>query len=118
MQYLFLENLILYGSHGVYADEERLGNRFELDIKIFANFEQAAQTDRLDQTVDYEEIFEILKQEAAKPVHLLEHLAHNMIQALRKLKKIDSVELKIKKCNPPLKGEVGSSGFFIQANFS
>lgn len=118
MKYLFLSNVKVYGSHGAYADEERLGNSFIIDIKLYGDFEKAEKSDNLQDTVDYETVFEIIKEEAAIPARLLEHLAFRMIDRLSLIPKIHGVVLKIQKNNPPVKGEVGSSGYFMEVDFT
>lgn len=117
MEYLFLENIIVHGSLGVYAEEERLGNNFIIDIKIFADFDRSKESDSLSDTVDYQTIHELIKEAAAQPIHLLEHLAHKISNRLENIQRIDGFELKIRKEWPPLNGQVGASGFYIKKDF-
>ncbi len=117
MEYLFLENIIVHGSLGVYAEEERLGNSFIIDIKIYANFETSMKSDNLKDTVDYQRVHELIKEAASEPVHLLERLAGRIVEKLKGLEQIKMIELNIRKKNPPLLGQVGASGFFLQHKF-
>lgn len=116
-QYLFLENVLLYGAHGAYAEEETLGNSFLIDIKVYGDFRKAIASDQLSTTINYEQIFNILKEEVGRPVHLLEHLSGNIIDRLRELPLVQGCEIWLRKNNPPLDGQVGSSGFYWREFF-
>lgn len=114
---MFLEDVLLYGSHGAYAEEETLGNSFIIDIKVYGKFDQAVATDKLSSTIDYEEVFAILKEEVSKPVHLLEHLSGNIVRRLKSLSLVEGCEIWLRKNNPPVEGQVGSSGFYWREFF-
>lgn len=116
-QYLFLENVLLYGAHGAYAEEETLGNSFLIDIKLYGDFSKAIASDQLSSTIDYEQVFEILKEEVGRPVHLLEHLSGNIIERLRVIPLVKGCEIWLRKNNPPLDGQVGNSGFYWREFF-
>jgi len=116
-QYLFLENVLLFGAHGAYAEEETLGNSFLIDIKVYGDFSKAIVSDQLASTIDYEQVFEILKEEVGRPVHLLEHLSANIIERLRTISLVEGCELWLRKNNPPLDGQVGNSGFYWREFF-
>ena len=117
VRYLFLENVLLYGAHGAYAEEETLGNSFLIDIKVYGDFSQAIERDQLSSTIDYEQVFEILKEEVGRPVHLLEHLSGNIIDRLRDIPLVKGCEIWLRKNNPPLDGQVGNSGFYWREFF-
>ena len=50
---LVLERIRLEGTHGVFAEEQREGNRFEIDVEIVADLTTALATDQLEDTIDY-----------------------------------------------------------------
>jgi dihydroneopterin aldolase len=56
-----------------------LGNQFVVNVKAGIDY---IKVDRLDQTVDYEVMLQIIKSEFAKPTPLLEELAHRIEQAI------------------------------------
>ena len=56
-----LVNAVFYAHHGVMKEEHRIGGRFEVDVNMDVNFEDAARTDNLELTVDYEAIYNVVK---------------------------------------------------------
>lgn len=50
---VFLRNLKIVGTHGVYAHERHTEQEFIVDIEARVNTHRAAQSDKLEDTVDY-----------------------------------------------------------------
>lgn len=100
-----LHGLQFYAFHGFFAEEQKCGNKFVIDIDVSYPFEKAAQTDELDQTIDYTVIFSIIEKEMKTPQKLLETVAHNVISSLySQYPSILEVDFRIKKTNPPFGG--------------
>src|SRR5690349_21962055 len=101
-----LEGLEFHAFHGVYPHELESGNWFEVDIAVETDFTDAAQHDDLAGTVNYETLFRIVKDEMASPSKLLETVAEKIvIDVLKALPAVLSVEIKISKLNPPIGGK-------------
>lgn len=101
-----LEGLEFHAFHGVYPHERESGNYFTVDISVEADFTKGASLDDLEGTVNYEELFQIVKVEMEKPSKLLESVAEKIMQEVfRQLASVTSVELKIAKQNPPIGGK-------------
>ena len=109
-----LEGLEFHAFHGVYPHERESGNWFEVDVAVDTDFSQAAKTDELDGTVDYEVIYQLVKQEMDKPSKLLETVGENIVDViLKRFVKVNNVELKISKINPPIGGKAKKATVFI-----
>ena len=105
MAVISLEGAEFFAYHGFYEEERKIGNRYGVDIFVSADVSAAATTDILSRTVNYEDLYAILRQEMQTPSHLLEHIAHRIIeQTYSKYPHIDWVEVSISKFNPPLGG--------------
>jgi dihydroneopterin aldolase len=105
-----LEGIEFYAYHGVFAEENKLGNRFTVDIHVETDFRNAMLEDNLGDTVDYVDLYKIAHSNMQQPVKLLEHLAHLMIKDIRtSFPSIKSVSITIKKHNPALGGVVNYS---------
>ena len=52
-----IRNAVFYAYHGVMADEQSLGGKFEIDVDMQGDFSEAARTDSLKNTVDYERVY-------------------------------------------------------------
>jgi dihydroneopterin aldolase len=100
-----LEGLEFHAYHGVYPQERSSGNKFEVDILVETHFAEAAFNNELSGTINYEDLYAIVKDEMAKPAKLLEAVGHAIAQrTLTSFNEAVSVEVKISKFNPPIGG--------------
>jgi len=97
----------LYAYHGCYEEESIIGGNYVVDLAIETDFEEAAQKDNLDKTVDYDEVNQIAKREMKIPSKLIEHVARRIAEALiKEIQKIEGIEVMVTKLNPPVRGEM------------
>ncbi|MEQ8244145.1 dihydroneopterin aldolase [Fulvivirga sp.] len=100
-----LEGLTFYAYHGFYERERELGNTFEVNITVEADFEKAAIDDELAETVDYEKLYAIASEVMEVPSKLLEQVVYKMASRILKELPVNSVEVSLSKFNPPISGE-------------
>ena len=97
----------LYAYHGCLEEEARVGGNYIVDVKIETDFSLAQAEDDLGKTVDYVTVFKIVKEQMAIRSKLIEHAAALITDALTKqIPAIQSVEVTLRKINPPMNGEV------------
>ena len=65
-----LLGLVVFGHHGYLEEERRLGQRFLVDLWVDVE-ENAAASDRIDDTVDYRRLARIVRDVFAGPERLL-----------------------------------------------
>lgn len=112
--YVLLENLKLYAYHGVGEQERLVGNHYLINLKIKIDVTKAVQSDCLNDTISYAEVFEIVKEEMAISSKLLEHAAGRIISALRKRYPIiQRIELKLSKNNPPMGADLDYASILL-----
>lgn len=100
-----LEGMEFYARHGYYEEERVIGNKYSVDVTLELDFTEAASSDRLEGTVNYERVYEIIRDVMSIDANLLEHLAGKMIRALKQnFQQVKGIEVKISKYNPPIKG--------------
>ncbi len=100
-----LEGLEFFSYHGFYDEEQKIGNKYSVDIVVTADFSEAARRDRLSATVNYEDIYRITANVMQQPARLLEHIAHRIIEEIRaKYADLEAVEVSVSKFNPPIGG--------------
>ncbi len=91
------------GRHGATAVERRQARKFEVDIELDVEVAAAERSDRLDDTVDYSRVAEIIVGVGTgEPHHLLESLARRMLDAVRaRFPSARQLRLALRKLNPP-----------------
>ncbi len=100
-----LEGLEFHAYHGVYPHERSSGNKFEVDVVVETEFHDSAFQDDLTGTINYEELYAIVKEEMAKPSKLLETVGHAIAKkTLKVFSEAKTVEIRISKFNPPIGG--------------
>jgi 7,8-dihydroneopterin aldolase/epimerase/oxygenase len=100
-----LEGLEFHAYHGVYAHERSSGNKFEVDIFVDTPISESAFQDDLSGTINYEELYAIVKEEMEKPSKLLERVGNAIAdRTLSVFPQSTIVEVKISKFNPPIGG--------------
>lgn len=105
MGLIALEGMEFFARHGYYEEERKIGNRYSVDVEIETDFIQAAQSDELEGTVNYERIYAIVAQVMEVNTRLLEHIAGNIIQRIRELfPQVGKIKVKVSKYNPPIGG--------------
>lgn len=99
-----------YGYHGVFRSEQNIGGKFEADIEMVTNFEEAAKTDNLKKTIDYEQVYNLINTfGTSKKFYLIESLALRLAEELLlRFESISEVRVKVRKNNPPIGGVVDS----------
>ena len=100
-----LEGLEFHAYHGVYPHERSSGNKFEVDVTVETEIQESAFQDDLRGTINYEDLYALVKAEMEKPSKLLETVGHSIAgKILKAFASAIQVEVKISKFNPPIGG--------------
>ena len=109
-----IENMEFYSFHGHFKEERIVGNRFLVDLTIETDMKIPAESDNLKDAVNYQRIYEIVKQQMELKSHLLEHIAGRILDAIyAEMKGINKVTVKVSKLNPPMGGKIGSVSIIL-----
>jgi len=107
MDYIELKNMAFNARHGVLEQEKKTGATFTVSLKLYLDLNAAGQSDRLEDTINYAEVFEIVKKEMTIPSNLLEHVANRIIQAIKQtFPQIEKIQIRLAKLRPPVYGEL------------
>ena len=107
MGLIHLEDMEFYSYHGHYKEEQVIGNKFIVDIVIHTSLRKAADSDKLSDTLNYQEVYNIVKNEMSIKSYLLENIASRIINAVFSgFQGIESITVKVSKLNPSLGGRV------------
>lgn len=102
-----IEGMKFYAYHGYYEEEQLIGNEYVVDIYMDTNFAKAANGDDLEGTINYENVYRIVKMEMQKKSKLLEAVAQRIINRLKSVfDTMETLTVRISKLNPPIGGEV------------
>lgn len=103
MDEITLTGLRVFGRHGVYDDERRVGQYFIVDFTLRVDTRRAARTDDVADTVHYgdaaQRVAEIV---AGEPVDLLETLAARIAEALLASPIVESARVTVHKPDAPI----------------
>lgn len=114
-----LENIEIYAFHGCYAEEQKVGNRFRVDLTLKYDAGKASQSDFVGDTVNYLKVYESVRTEMLKTSHILENVADRILSVLgHQFPQVIWAEIKIAKLAPPLGGQVQSVSLTIDRKYA
>jgi len=109
-----LETMKFHAFHGVMAEERATGGTFLVDVSYTFDT-NAVETDRLEDTVDYSDLYDLVKEEMLKQSFTIEHVAGRTLKAIiSRFPQIQELVVKIAKLNPPVNGEMASASAMIK----
>lgn len=93
--------------HGCLEFEQQLGNTFIVSLSMELNTEKAGKTDNLEDTLNYQLVYDVVKVQMEMPSKLIEHVGQRILDSVFNLfPEIQELEVKLSKLNPPLGGKV------------
>jgi len=109
---IIIEEMEFYAFHGHYQEEQIVGNRFLVDLEMDADLTAAAASDSLNDAVNYQQAYQIIKNEMRRTKsNLLENIGKRILDALyAEMEGIEKATLRIRKLNPPMGGPIKSVG--------
>ena len=116
MSTISIEQMEFYAYHGCFKEEQIIGTRFLVDLYLETDTARAERTDDLSDTVNYQEVYLLVKKEMGIKSKLLEHVGRRILDAIKeKYPEVSSAELKISKMNPPLGGKMNNVSLKMRA---
>lgn len=104
---LELEGMEFRAHHGCLEHEKVVGNDFVVDFRGELDMTAAAESDRLEDAVNYALIYDVVAEEMSKPSDLLEHVAGRIVKALEeRFPQFESFSVRVSKKRPPVNGIV------------
>ncbi len=101
---IILKDLAFYGYHGVMLEENKLGQRFRIDIECGLDLNRAGRTDIVEATVSYADIYELVKEATEETRYkLIEALAQHIIDRLfARFAAFEWIRIRIRKPDAPV----------------
>lgn len=107
MDYIELKGMEFYALHGLLPDEKTNRQIFVVDAIMFLDLEKSANEDDISLTVNYAEIYEIVKKRVVSYSYdLIEKLCLSIVKDILDYEsKIKKVRVCVHKPNAPIKGK-------------
>ena len=114
---LELEGMEFHSFHGVLEREKIAGNLFVVDFRGVLDMRAAAESDKLEDALNYAEIYDVIAAEMAVPSELLEHAAGRIVKVVaERFPQLESVSVRVSKRRPPVAGIVQWSRITLNHN--
>lgn len=110
MDKIILEEMQFFGYHGLFPEENRLGQRFTVDVELYLHMKKAGKTDQMEYSIDYSEVYHRVK-------NIVEGEAKNLIETVAELiatelldsfRELHACRVKVTKPDPPIPGHYKS----------
>jgi dihydroneopterin aldolase len=104
---IHLEKMRFHAFHGLLPHEMTAGNEFEVSVLLEADVAAACESDNVEDTIDYSEIFMAVKAEMEIRSLLIEHVAGRILRRILKhYAPLTFAEVRVAKLRPPVGGEM------------
>ncbi|ERI08740.1 dihydroneopterin aldolase [Aneurinibacillus aneurinilyticus] len=116
MDKILFNKMEFWGYHGAFKEENKLGQRFYVDLELYFDLSKAGRSDNLEDTVNYADIYKTVQQIVEKEKYeLVEAIAERLAtKILDGYMIIDEVLVRVTKPDPPIPGHYESVAIEIR----
>jgi dihydroneopterin aldolase len=105
-----------FAYHGFYAEEQKIGNRYLVDVEVSFLPLTSLKEDQLANTIDYEQLYHMIEGQMKQTKKLIETVAQAIVDQIKDTYPvIEKIQISIKKLSPPLQGKVDYTCIVINA---
>ncbi len=106
---IHIRNINLWAHVGVLESERVNGQSFILDISFWLDLDEASKLDQLDKSIDYSEVIKVVQKLSFEIKCLtIEYFSDQILNVLESLYGKVPMNIRLKKCSPPIHGFTGS----------
>lgn len=106
---LEINDMVFFARHGCFTEERIIGNKFVVNFRGRTDVSKAAESDNLEDAVNYQLIYNVIREEMEIPSNLLEHVCGRILKRMQQeFPALVTGEISIAKLNPPIGGQVGA----------
>jgi 7,8-dihydroneopterin aldolase/epimerase/oxygenase len=118
MSKILLENMEFFAYHGCFKEEQIIGNQFVVNLEIDTDTSDAEFSDNIKDTLNYQEAYNVVKEQMQQKSHLLEHLGRRILDALTdKFSSIRYMKVRVSKMHPPMGGKMRCVSLELERHF-
>jgi len=106
MMRLSIKSAQFYSYHGVKAEEQVLGGKYEVDLDLFYDATQAIVNDDVKYAINYEEAFYCIEEVIGgdEGYNLVETIANEILQmAMEKFPNLEKATVRVRKMSVPIR---------------
>ena len=113
---LFINNLEVFANHGLFEEENRLGQKFIFSIECVLDYKKALFSDEMTDSISYADIADVVVETATlNTYNLLERLAGEILKNIfEKFPQIENLKLEINKPAAPIKYHFEQCGVVVE----
>ncbi len=112
-----LKHLRIQAFHGIYAGEKKTGSPYEVNVRVGYE-EGTTEFDSLEDTINYEEVFTIVKQRMLIATPILEKVAQDIIRKIKhRYPFTREVLVSVYKLEAPMENFEGKIGVTMEKKF-
>jgi 7,8-dihydroneopterin aldolase/epimerase/oxygenase len=106
---IILSDLAFYGYHGVMLEENKLGQRFRIDLECGIDLKRAGDNDLVEATISYADIYDLVKVATEETRYkLIEALAQHIVDRLfEAFSPFEWIRVRIRKPEAPIPAVAG-----------
>ena len=117
MAIIALEKMMFHACHGCFEEENIIGNQFEVSLQMETDTSQVERTDRVEDTVNYAAVYELVKKEMSVPSKTIENAAARILNCVHNaFPQVTRITVKLSKLHPSLGGEVKRASVTLELN--
>jgi 7,8-dihydroneopterin aldolase/epimerase/oxygenase len=112
-----LQNLVFHVHHGIYEEERKVMNSFE--VNLFVSYSETDTVfERISDTISYVNLFRIVAEKMNQPVFLLEKICQGIILNIRhQYPAVSDIKISIYKLQAPIEHFIGKVGVTMHQTF-
>lgn len=113
-----ISGLRLFAYHGVFPEENKLGQEFRIDLTLEVIRPKSIGDDDFKKVVSYWNVIELVKELfIGKTFKLLETAAYNILEELKRFPQIKYAKICLKKLTPPIPVTVDHVGVVLDRSY-
>ena len=108
---LRIRNMQFYGYHGLFPEENTLGQHFEVDVEIFGSFDGCAahgenpDVTKVESAVNYPDVYSLVESiVVGERYGLVESVADRLATSIQERFGLEKLIVRVRKPNPPVPG--------------
>lgn len=114
--YIHLNKMQFYAHHGVAEQENKIGNTFYVSLRLQIRINPSFQTDEVEDTLSYADVYTAVKDEIKTTSKLLEHVCQRISSRLyNDFETIEGIKVKVVKEAPPMGGQIEEVGVELES---